>query len=89
MSFEYQPASAGVDQGGKSGGDAFGEAGSCAEAAGGGGFGAGGGLTSGWGAFSSGIGMGFGDNAGAAAAVGMSGGDVTDNTSVGNIVIGL
>jgi hypothetical protein len=78
----------GVNQSGKSGGDVTGNAGSDADAFGGGGYGSGSGRASGFGgAYAEGTGIGVGGDAGAGAMAGQAGGDVTDNTSIGDINI--
>lgn len=76
-----------VNQSGKSGGDATGMAGSSGFACGGAGAGGGGASSSSFGS-SSGTGVGIGGDASASSAAGQSGGDVSDNTSIGSINIG-
>jgi len=79
---------AGVNQSGKSGGDAAGFAGSGAAAQAGCGCGGGSGSAGGWGSFAEGVGVGVGGSAGAGSgAIGAAGGDVSDNTSIGSINI--
>ena len=75
----------GVEQSGKSGGDAAGFAGSGAGAMGGDGSGSG----QAWvqNVDPIGTGIGVGGDTGAAAMSGQAGGDVTDNTSIGDINI--
>lgn len=80
-----QNAGMGINQSGKSGGDAMGSACSGTFASGGGGMGHG----SAWvqNVDPIGIGVGLGGDAGAAGMAGQMGGDVTDNTSIGSINI--
>ena len=75
----------GVNQSGKSGGDITGNAGADADATGGGGSGRG----TAWvqNVDPIGTGIGVGGDAGAGAMAGQAGGDVTDNTSIGDINI--
>jgi hypothetical protein len=78
-------SSMGMDQSGKSGGDSFGGAAAGAGAMGGDGSGRG----TAWvqNVDPIGTGVGVGGDTGAAAMSGQSGGDVTDNTSIGDINI--
>lgn len=88
MSFESDTTGMGINQSGKSGGDASGSAYSHTGAMGGSSMGHGSGNASGgWGTFAEGIGVGMGGDAGAAGMAGQIGGDVTDNTSIGSINI--
>jgi hypothetical protein len=78
----------GVNQSGKSGGEAFGEAGAGSGALAGSGFGVGQAAAGGFGVGAGASGLGLGGSAGAGAgAVGAAGGDVSDNTSIGSINI--
>jgi hypothetical protein len=74
----------------KSGGDIEGNAEAGTEAAGGGGSGFGSGSASGgWGGgtYAEGTGIGVGGDADASAMAGQAGGDITDNTTIGDINI--
>jgi hypothetical protein len=90
MTLDRSGAMTGINQSGKSGGDATGLAGAGAGASGGfgiGGSGAGagaGGIASDANARSTGIGAG-GDAGAGAGAMGAAGGDATDNTAIGSI----
>ena len=77
----------GVRQSGKDGGDAVGIAGAGAGAIGGDGSGSGSGSAWGGNAFAEGTGVGIGGDTGAVSMAGQAGGDVTDNTSIGDINI--
>ena len=80
--------SVGLNQSGKSGGEAFGFAGAGAGALAGSGVGVGEAAAGGFGVGAGAGGLGVGGNAGAGAgAIGAAGGDVSDNTSIGSINI--
>ena len=76
-----------VNQSGKSGGDVTGNAAAGAVGVGGAGLGAGAGAAAGGMAYAEGTGMGDGGMGGGDALAGQMGGDVSDNTSMGDINI--
>ena len=75
------------NQSGKSGGDVSGLSGAGSGAMAGDGFGAASASASGRNAYAEGTGLGAGGGAGSGAMAGQAGGDVTDNTSMGDINI--
>ena len=85
MSFDNASADVGVNQSGKSGGDASGMAGAASGALGGDGSGTG--IATVRNVDPYGTGIGTGGDAMSGAGAGQAGGDVSDNTSIGDINI--